>query len=144
MQYAVLDTSVLYAAAYRRDERHDDGIAILQGIDSTELPEGLVPDYVLAETLNGLTINAGHSAAVDFLERVEGNERFHVRTLTTDAFATAKGAFKRYERLSFVDACIVALARAEGVEYLYSFDDDFDGLEDLTRLGSALDPFAPE
>jgi len=45
-------------------------------------------DFVLAETLNGLTTHAGHDAAVDLLDRIEENARFHIDALTTDALAT--------------------------------------------------------
>lgn len=144
MRHSIVDTSVLYAAAYRRDERHEDGLAILRGIDTAELPTGLVLDHVLAETINGLTVNAGHDAAVDFLDRIERNERFEVRSLTTDAFATAKSAFRRHARLSLVDACIVAFARTNDVGYCYAFDDDFDGFDELSRLDVAVNPYAPD
>lgn len=60
MPRPLLDTSVLFAAAYRRDSAHDDALPILRGIDDGSLPEGVVLDYVLAETLNGLTTHAGH------------------------------------------------------------------------------------
>ncbi len=48
------------------------------------------------------------TAATDFLDRVEENARFHIDSLTTNTFATAKALFRQYERFSFVDACIVA------------------------------------
>lgn len=53
MPRALLDTSVLFGAAYRRDSRHADALPILRGVDSGTLPEAVVLDYVLAETLNG-------------------------------------------------------------------------------------------
>jgi predicted nucleic acid-binding protein len=31
--------------------------------------------------------------------------------------------------------------RREGIEYLYSFDDDFDAIEDLSRLETVTNPF---
>jgi len=144
MPRALVDTTVLFAAAYRHDGAHDDALPILQGIDSAALPEGVVLDYVLAETLNGLTTHAGHDAATDFLDRVEENGRFHIDSLTTDEFATAKALFRQYERFSFVDACLVAYMRAEGLGYLYAFDDDFDAAEDIYRLDTATDPYQPE
>ena len=94
MPRAVLDTTVLFAAAYRRDAAHRDGLAVLRGIDDGSLPEGVVLDYVLAETLNGLTTHAGHEAAVDFLGRIEENARLHVDALTADGFATGKALLK--------------------------------------------------
>ncbi|TKX78818.1 PIN domain-containing protein, partial [Halorubrum sp. SD626R] len=119
MPRALVDTTVLFAAAYRRDSAHEDALPILRGIDTAELPEAVILDYVLAETLNGLTTHAGHDASVDFLDRVEENTRLHVDSLTADAFATAKGLFRQHKRFSFVDACIVAYMQMEGLGYLY-------------------------
>mgnify|MGYP000371509986 CR=1 FL=1 len=143
MPRALVDTTVLFAAAYRRDGAHDTALPILRGIDAAELPEAVILDYVLAETLNGLTTHAGHTASVDFLDRVEENARFHIDSLTTDEFAAAKGLFRRYERFSFVDACIVAYMQTEGLGYLYAFDDDFDAATDVYRLDTATDPYKP-
>ncbi|MFD1587889.1 PIN domain-containing protein [Halorientalis brevis] len=144
MPRALVDTSVLFASVYRRDEAHDDALPILTGIDSADLPEAVVLDYVLAETLNGLTTHAGHDAGVDFLDRVEENRRFHIDSLTADAFATAKALFRQYEQFSFVDAAIVAYMQADGLGYLYAFDDDFDAVEDVYRLNTATNPYRPE
>jgi hypothetical protein len=77
---------------------------VLHGIDDGTLPEAVVLDYVLAETLNGLTTHAGHDAAVDLLDRIEENTRFHIDTHTTDALATGKALFRQHEPFSFVDA----------------------------------------
>jgi predicted nucleic acid-binding protein len=144
MPRALLDTTVLFAAAYRRDQAHEDALPILQGIDTAGLSEAVVLDYVLAETLNGLTTHAGHGPATDFLDRVEENARFHVDSLTADAFATAKALFRQHEPFSFVDAAIVAHMQAEGLGYLYAFDDDFDAAEDVYRLDAATNPYQPE
>jgi hypothetical protein len=144
MPRALVDTTVLFAAAYRRDDMHDDALPILKAIDAATLPEAVIIDYVLAETLNGLTTHAGHAAAVDFLDRVEENSRFHIDTLTADEFATAKAFFRQYGRFSFVDACIVAYMQTEGLGYLYAFDDDFDATADIYRLDTATNPYQPE
>ncbi|GAA0196781.1 type II toxin-antitoxin system VapC family toxin [Haladaptatus pallidirubidus] len=144
MPRTLIDTTVLFAAAYRRDSAHNAALPIIQGVDTASLPEAVVLDYVLAETLNGLITHAGHDAATDFLDRLEENARFHIEFLTTDAFATAKALFRQYERFSFVDACIVAYMQTEGLGYLYAFDDDFDAAHDVYRLDTATDPYQPE
>ncbi|GGN24621.1 type II toxin-antitoxin system VapC family toxin [Halarchaeum nitratireducens] len=144
MPRALIDTSVLFAAAYRRDSHHDAALPILRGVDTAELPEAVVLDYVLAEALNGLTTHASHNAATDFLDRIEENARFHLESLSSDAFATAKALFRQYERFSFVDACIVAYMQTEGLGYLYAFDDDFDAAADVYRLDTATNPYQPE
>jgi len=144
MARALIDTTVLYAAAYRRDAAHDEGLAILRGVDSADLPEAVVLDYVLAETLNGLTTHAGHEAAVDFLDRIEGNTRFHIESLTADGRAMAKAQFRQYEAFSFVDASLSAYLQAEALEYLYAFDDDFDSAAHISRLETATNPHRPQ
>jgi len=144
MPRALIDTTVLFAAAYARDSAHEAGLTILQGIDTATLPEAVVLDYVLAETLNGLTTHAGHRSAVDFLDRLEENSRFRIDSLTADTMATAKALFRQHERFSFVDACIVAYMQTDGLGYLYAFDDDFDAAEDVYRLDTATNPYRPE
>jgi hypothetical protein len=141
MPRALLDTSVLFAAVYQRDAGHDEALPIVRGVDDGTLPEGVVLDYVLAETLNGLTTHAGHDAAVDFLDRLEANSRFHVESLSADAFASAKALFRQQAAFSFVDACIVAYMQREGLGYLYAFDDDFDRIGDVYRLDVPSNPY---
>lgn len=143
MPQALLDTSVLFAAAYQRDGAHTDGLAIMKGIDDGSPPEAVVLDFVLAETLNGLTTHAGHDAAVDLLDRIEENAQFTVATIASDDFATAKALFRRHRPFSLVDASIVAFAQTEGIEYLYAFDGDFDAANGLSRLAAATNPYDP-
>jgi len=143
MPRALLDTTVLFAAVYQRDTAHDTALPILQGVDDGSLPEAVILDYVLAETLNGLTTHAGHGAAVDLPDRIEENARFHVESLSADALAAAKARFRRHEPLSFVDACLVAYMQTEGLGYLYALDDDFDAVDEVSRLDAAVDPYEP-
>jgi len=35
----------------------------------------------------------------------------------------------------------VAFMQSEGIEYIYSFDDDFDAVDGVTRLNTATNPF---
>lgn len=141
MAVAAIDTSVLYAAADGSDQRHEAAIPILRGIDDGSLPEVVVLDFVLAETMNGLTRRLSHEVAVDFLERLETNARFSVERVTGEAFSTGKALFRERHRLSLVDALVVGRMRTHGIEYLYSFDDDFDGLDGVVRLETVENPF---
>ena len=144
MAVAALDTTVLYAAADANDERHEDALPILRGIDAGSLPEGDVIEFVLGETLNGVVRNLSHGSAVDYLDRIEANGRFDISRLTTDAFATGKAIFRQRSQLSLVDGLIVGHMRDRGIRYLYSFDSGFDGIDDVTRLTRPENPFQPE
>lgn len=144
MPRALIDTTVFFAAAYRRDSAHDDALPVLRGIDDGSLPEAVVLDYVLAETLNGLTTHAGHDAAVDLLDRIEENAHFYIDSLNTNGLATGKALFRQHRPLSFVDACIIAYMQTEGLGYLYAFDDNFDVVDDVYRLDTATNPYDPK
>lgn len=143
MARALIDTTVLFAAAYRRDSSHEGALPVVRGVDDGSLPEAIILDYVLTETLNGVLTHAGHDVAVDFLDRIEENARFHIQSLDNDTFSTGKALFRQQPPLSFVDACIVAYMQTEGIEYLYAFEDDFDAATGVTRLDTATNPYEP-
>ena len=50
--------------------------------------------------------------------------------------------FETDEELAFGDTTIAASMKREGIQYLYSFDDDFDTLDGITRLETADNPFS--
>lgn len=143
MPRALLDTIVLFAAAYRRDSALADALPILRGVDDGSLPEAVVLDSVLAETLDGLATHAGHEAAVDLLDRIEENAGFHVESLIADAFATGKALFGRHGPPPFADPCILAYMRTQGLDHLSTFDDDSDAAGDVYRLDAATNPYDP-
>lgn len=104
----------------------------------------MILDYILAETLNGLTMHAGHAAAVEFLNRAEENTRFYIDSLTADEFSTAKSPFRQHERFSLVDARGVAYIQVAGLGNLYRFGEDFDATNAIYRLDIPTNPYQPE
>jgi len=141
MTRAVVDTTVLYAAANRRASRHETAISIVRGADRGVLPQFLVPDPILVETMNGLSRDVGAETATDVLGRLQRGDQFDVRREPDTVWQTGLDLFHRVDRLSLADAIFVASARHHEIEYGYSFDDDFDGIDGLTRLATADDPF---
>jgi hypothetical protein len=137
---AVVDTNVLFASASARDEYHERGRAIVEGIDHGDLPEAVVTNYVVAETLNLTREKLGPEVAVGMLDRLVEGAHFGIEHAPQADFTAAGALFRRYSELSFVDATIVAYMEREGVDALYSFDDDFDALDGFTRLVTADDP----
>ncbi len=138
---AMCDTTVLYAAGNRNAHRHTKAFEIVSAVDRGELPLLRIPDAVLVETINGLTRDVGHEIAVALLERLQTGSQFELVREPRSVWETGIDLFTRIERFSLADALIVAGARHSGIEYLYSFDDDFDGFDGLTRLNAATNPF---
>lgn len=141
MPVALLDTNVLFASASARDDYHNRAQEIVRGIDHGDLPDVMVTNYVVAETLNLTGEKLGPDAANEMLDRLIEGAHFEIDHAPKTDFNAAQALFRRYLELSFVDSTIAAYMEREGIEYLYSFDDDFDALDGVTRLDTADNPF---
>lgn len=141
MGRTVVDANVLIAARLARDQHHERGQSISTAIDQGQLPTAYVLTDVLAEVLNYLQARASHDAATETLDALVESSGFTVLWTSKSDFSTGRSLFRRHESLSLTDAVVVAAMRREGVEYLYSFDDGFDSVPEITRLTTADDPF---
>lgn len=138
---AVVDANVLVAARLRRDSHHERGLSLARAFDQRRLPRAAVPSSVLEEIINLVHARTSHERATETLDAVVesvGFEIEHVHRVDLDA---ARPLFRRYDGLSLTDAVIVAWMRRNERDYLYSFDDDFDAVEGITRLDTPHDPF---
>lgn len=115
----------------------------MKAADRGDLPTLLVSDAVLTETMNGLHRDVGHDKAAEMLDRLELGRNFEIVREPNAAWVRGREIFRNHPRLSMSDALQVASARHRGVEYIFSFDGGFDGPDDLTRLASVVDPYAP-
>lgn len=141
MAVAVVDTGVLIGMADIDDDHHDVALGIVQRMDHGDLPTGRVTNYIVLETLNWIHNRKHHTKAVETYERLNQSAGFEVLHAAQKDYTNAVDLFKTYDALSFGDATIAAYMHREGIEYLYSFDDDFDAVDDITRLETADNPF---
>lgn len=142
MAVAVVDTNILID--YKNTgagERHERAAAIVREIDSGTLPTGRVTNYILLETINWIHERQRHDIAVDLRRRLAESAGFELVHAAQKDFYRAVEIFDTYERLAFGDATLLAYMEREEIEYLYSFDDDFDGINHCTRLETAGNPF---
>lgn len=142
MAVTLVDSSVLIGFASARDQHHDDARAIVHGLDSGDLPTGYVTNYALTETLNFVHERMNHATATDLLDRLVESAGFELVHCTRSDFDAGRSLFRHHDGLAFGDATIAAYMRRAGIRHLYSFDDDFDAVSELTRLSTADDPFA--
>ena len=142
MAVVVLDSNVLID--YKdtsADDRHERAEEIVRAVDSGNLPAARITNYVLLETLNWIHERQRHDIAVDLRERLGQSAGFELVHAAQADFHRAVELFEQYETLSFGDATITAYMQREGIEYLYSFDDDFDVIDGISRLDTATNPF---
>ncbi|WP_424017652.1 type II toxin-antitoxin system VapC family toxin [Halorientalis pallida] len=140
MPVAVIDSNVLIAMASRRDQAHDIARDIVSGIDQGDLPAVRVTNYVVAEVLNYLRERNRGGVATDVYDRLDAGLGFEIVHATKSDYNRALDLFDRFESLSFVDGIITAYMMRTDLEYLYTFDDDFDAVEEITRLSTAANP----
>ncbi|WP_231186330.1 PIN domain-containing protein [Haladaptatus sp. DYF46] len=114
---------------------------MVRAIDHGDLPVAHVTDYVLGEVLNILGRRAGHDAAIATLDTLIESAGFEIVRSPKADFTSGQALYRQYPSLTFVDALTTAYMQREGIEYVYSFDDDFDVVEDIRRLNTASDPF---
>jgi predicted nucleic acid-binding protein len=134
---AFVDSVVLIGAFYRNDQWHAKAAPIVREIDSGHSP-AYITDFILSEVLNFLHQKAGHGAAVETLRALESSETISILRVSDSQFAAGNAFFEKYTRLSFVDALTVACMKDLGIENIYSFDSDFDGIEGIIRLENPL------
>ena len=138
----VVDSNVVIGYRLGRDQFHDRASAIVRGLDVGDLPRAVLTDYCLGETLNIVGERAGHGAGVDTLDALVESRGVDIVETTRGDFSTGQAIYRRSANLTFVDAVTVAYMRREGLQYVYSFDDDFDAVEGITRVETPDDPFA--
>jgi len=141
MAVAVVDSNILID--YKdtsQATRHERAEEIVYGIDSGALPTTRVTNYVLLESLNWMHERQRHEIAVDLRSRLADSAGFEIVQCAQKDFHRAVELFESHSRLSFGDATIFAYMERTGIEYLYSFDDDFDGIEGIARLETADNP----
>lgn len=141
MAVAVVDANVFIGYGLKRDQYHDEARAIVRGIDHGDLPRGMVTNYVLAEVLNITGERTGHENGVALLDTLIESAGFEIVSLPKADFTSGQVLYRRYHGLNFVDAITAAYMHREGIEYMYSFDDDFDAVDSITRLNTDTDPF---
>lgn len=141
MASVVVDANVLIAARLSRDQNHERGKAISDGIDQGNLPTAYVLSDVLEAVSNYLQARAGHDVAIETLDALIESSGFSLIETTKTDFSAGRSVFRRDESLSLTDAVIVATMQRKEIEYLYSFADGFDAVSELTRLTTPENPF---
>jgi predicted nucleic acid-binding protein len=145
MPEVVIDANVVLDARNANAKRHDRALSIFRAIDRGELPRARIPNYVLAEILHPLQKRFGKRTALETLDKLQESRGFDIAQLPKGVHADGERLFRLYsgsDPPEWVDSVVAAYMRSEGLEYIYSFDDDFDTFDGVTRLASPENPFA--
>lgn len=144
MQEVVLDANVVLDARNRNARRHDIARPIFEGIDHGELPRARIVNYVIPEILHPIQKRTRKELAVQTLDILQRSRGFELVHIPHGVHPDGERLFRLHDSANgpeWVDSLIAAYMQSENLEYIYSFDDDFDGIDGITRLNSAVDPF---
>lgn len=140
MQRVLIDSNVLLGSRIEDDQHFPAGREIVRGIDIADLPRAIVIEPILKETLDFILRKFSSQRATETLDALQHSRGFEIDHPIEGDFSNARRLFRQYESLSLADATVVSYAHRTDNEYLYSFDDDFDAPDGVTRLNSAVDP----
>ncbi|GAA0296913.1 type II toxin-antitoxin system VapC family toxin [Halarchaeum salinum] len=142
MVRAVVDANVIFADRNSRDEDHDQAAAIMDAVDRGDLPTIHLTTHNMMEALASIQKRSEWARAVETLQYLEGSPHIEI-VHTSDADQTdGRLIFAREQNVEPPDAVTVAYLNRTGIEYIYSFDDDFDRFPSFARLNTAVNPYA--
>ncbi|KZN24595.1 twitching motility protein PilT [Haladaptatus sp. R4] len=141
---ALVDANVLLGWRSKRDQWHDEAKPIVEAIDRGDLPRGVVTSPNLMETITPIQHRAGGKEGVKVLNAITKSGGFRIRHIAQEDFDRAQALIRRYPDVELPDLTTVAHMQRTDIEYIYSFDDDLDRFEEITRLTTATNPYSPE
>ncbi|GAA0645223.1 type II toxin-antitoxin system VapC family toxin [Salarchaeum japonicum] len=142
MVRAVVDANVLFADRSRRDAFHDRASESMDAVDQGDLPLVHVLSQNLMEALASIQKNTTWGRAVETFQYLEDSKNIELVHPTESDQADGQVIFIRERNLELADAVTAAYMNRVGIEYVYSFDDDFDRFDTITRLSTADNPYA--
>jgi predicted nucleic acid-binding protein len=142
MARGLVDATVVIAFVDTEDEDHEQGEEIVRAIDHGELVTGVVTHEALVETLNFVNERKGPTKANALLDSLEEGAHFRLPYGPKSNVGQGRGLLRQHSGLSYGDAMQVAYMLEEDIEYIYSFDDDFDSINGITRINRAENPFS--
>ncbi len=128
----LLDTSYLMALHNRRDPLRPRALEIAEDLASSVHGESYFTDYIVDELM---TLAWRRTKRTDVVQRLHdevlsrsGVSPGNLLFVGEEEFRAAASLHRRlHSRLSFTDCSILAVARAEKIPKVASFDDGFDG-----------------
>ncbi|MFQ5981244.1 MAG: type II toxin-antitoxin system VapC family toxin [Candidatus Heimdallarchaeota archaeon] len=131
-----LDTSVIAAYLNIRDSRNRKAQDILERIWENEFGRVVTSDYVVDECYTLLVSRTGNFKLLgNLFDFIYGNSAKKIvkfidfQHMTPELYDFTWKLYEKFQapELSFTDLSILAMASKLGIEYLASFDGDFDG-----------------
>ena len=122
------------AAVAKKDEHHKETSKIIKWVNQQTEYKIVVTNLILAEVVNFLKRKKFFKLANDIADIFITNDKIELYFDDQTMSNISINLFKQIDRLSYVDASSVVFCRKLDCEYLISFDTDFDGIKNITRI----------
>ena len=134
-----IDTGIFIAYLNKKDVHHDAALTLMEDIMNNNYGPVFTSDSVFNETVTFVLYKTGdiHKTGLvrNLIFGTEDIPRFmDLLYIDEHIIVNAWNTFVRYadKKMSFTDCSIIELMRYKGIEYIASFDSDFDGI--MSRL----------
>ncbi len=126
-----IDTGIFVAARNRSDVNHERAVYLLKSGLKGEYGALYTSDYIFDEAVTVALVRTGRvEVAIDIGNFILSSGRLKMLYVDRAVFMDAWRIFNKYagRGLSFTDATSIAFMRRYGIEYIMSFDSNFDGI----------------
>ena len=132
-----IDTGVFVGYINNKDEHHDVAVNLLEDIMRNRYRAPFTSDYIFDEAVTVALYRTRDSRkAIDVGELIIGNKEkgiaqfVNILPVSKIVFNEAWKIFLKYTKkmLSFTDCTSIALIKEREMDYIASFDEDFNGI----------------
>ena len=128
----MIDSTVLIAHAYVRDENYERALELLPLFIKDKKRH--VTDYCILETTNFLLRKASFKDARNALDTLTNAKQIEVIYNDELSFRTTRKIFEEHPGLSFVDANMVFHMQRLGLKEILSFNAGFNRVKEIKRI----------
>lgn len=131
----ILDTSFLIALQNPKDVHYSSALKIKEELAKKRYGRCYISTYVFDEFLTFLRAKGFHEKEIiDAGDALLNEETITILLEEKNVFLNAWSIFKKFNKLSFSDSMIVALAQHFGIKYVASYDKYFEGVPGIQRI----------
>ncbi len=132
---AVIDTPIWIGSKSERDQYNKPSIKIINAFLEGKIKKVYLTNYILVELVNFLLKKLGYDFALDVLESIKSSDKIEIIFIDEIMDIEINNIFRKYKRLSTTDCSIIYIMQKEKINYLFSFDSNFDSVKGIIRLG---------
>ena len=124
------DSSILICLIISNDQWHNKALNLLNLIENNRI---FITETILTETLNSLDNMDGKQCKMIYNEIIESHNIILIKKYYF--YNKASDIFLKYDgTIGFSDCTIIQVMFEHNIQFILSFDNDFDKVENITKI----------